>query len=259
MSMAFTGPVPVPPPQSSGLVVLVTGASRGLGRELVVQYARASTANVLFAGVRDPASAGARALTELGLKNVHVIKLDVTREDSVRASVGSVKAVADHLDVLINNAGIGGTADGFDPTTATVEVFSTVFATNVTGVMLTTQAYLPLLKRSTTDGGARVINMSSAMGSNQYVNAMGTPSTSYGTSKAALNYLTNAFRYKVPEIAFLAIHPGWVDTEGGRFGGGAPPTKTEDSVQAMRYYIATKTVKNSGEYLDVPSGQLIPY
>ena len=259
MSFTFTGPVPVPPPQSSPLAVLVTGASRGLGYELVVQYARASPANVVFAGVRDPSSEGARALTGLGLKNVHVVELDVAREDSVRASVGAVQRIVDRLDVLVNNAGIYGSAEGMDPTTATSEQFSTVFTTNVAGVLLTTQAYLPLIRRSSSEAGAKVINMSSGMGSNQLVNVLGRPSTSYGTSKAALNYLTNAFRYAVPDVTFLAFSPGWVATDMGKSGGGAPPTKTEDSAQAIRYYIATSSIKNSGEFVDAMTGQTVPY
>ena len=250
--------MPVPPPQSSPLAVLVTGASRGLGYELVVQYARASPANVVFAGVRDPSSEGARALTGLGLKNVHVVELDVAREDSVRASVGAVQRIVDRLDVLVNNAGIYGSAEGMDPTTATSEQFSTVFTTNVAGVLLTTQAYLPLIRRSSSEAGAKVINMSSGMGSNQLVNVRwARPSTSYGTSKGRPQLPHQRLQVCGPRHRLLAIHPdGWPQTW-ARQGVVCLRRGRPDSVLAIRYYIATKTVKNSGEFLDVPSGQLI--
>ena len=218
--------MPVPPSQSSPLAVLVTGASRGLGYELVVQYARASPANVVFAGVRDPSSEGARALTGLGLKNVHVVELDVAREDSIRVSVGAVQRIVDRLDVLVNNAGIYGSAEGMDPTTATSEQFSTVFTTNVAGVLLTTQAYLPLIRRSSSEAGAKVINMSSAMGSNQHANAFGSPTTSYGTSKGRPQLPHQRLQVCGPRHRLLAIHPGWVATDMGKAGGGVPPTRT---------------------------------
>lgn len=254
MALTFKGPVPIPAPQTSGLNILVTGAGRGIGYELVRQYAAAHKDNLVFAGVRDVNTDNVRSLASFA--NVRVVLVDVVSEESIRASVAAVSAEVNHVDVLIANAGINGTPSARNPTTVSVADFNAVFQTNVVGVLLTIQAYLPLLQRSS---NPKVISVGSTLGSNQYVNVFGRPTTSYGVSKAALNYLTSAFRYAVPDVAFLTIHPGWVDTDMGKSAGGSPPTKTEDSAQAIRYYIAEKGIKNTGEYLDCMSGELIPY
>jgi NAD(P)-dependent dehydrogenase (short-subunit alcohol dehydrogenase family) len=222
---------------------------------LARQYAQAHKDNLVIAGVRDPKAESVKALR--GLPNLHVVHLDVTDEASIRQSVVEVERLTKHVDVLINNAGVYGEADGADPVKATAAQFTSVFTVNVTGVLLTTQAYLPLLRRST--AGAKVINVSSGLGSNQFANAFGKPTLSYGTSKAALNYLTTAFRYAVPEVTFLSIHPGWVATDMGKGAGGAPPTQTPDSAQAIRYYVQKANTSNSGDYLDTMTGNTLPY
>ena len=132
-----------------------------------------------------------------------------------------------------------------------------MFEVNVVGQLLVTQAYLPLLRQSTV--GGKVINVSSALGSHTYAAVFGKPTVSYGLSKAALNFLTTVFRHAVPEVTFICVHPGWVDTDMGRGSGGAPPTQTKDCAQAMRYYVAEKGIKDSGLFLDIPSGQPIPF
>ena len=103
--LPLKGPAPVPKPQSSPLSILITGASRGLGLQFVQQYSQAHDKNIVFAGVRNPASA-----TELNAfaalrSNVHIIPLDVDDEQSIRDSVKHVEKVIDRLDVLINNRG----------------------------------------------------------------------------------------------------------------------------------------------------------
>jgi NAD(P)-dependent dehydrogenase (short-subunit alcohol dehydrogenase family) len=256
MAVTFTGAVPVPAAQSAGFSVLVTGAGRGIGRELVVQYAKAHADNVVIAGVRDPTAPTVRSLS--AYPNIHVVQLDVSAEESIQSSVKEVQRLlpSGGLDVLINNAAIIGEAEAANPVKVTAQQFNAVFQTNVTGVLLTTQAYLPLLRKSTV--GAKVINVSSSLGSNQYANIFGYPTVSYGLSKAALNYLTTAFRYAEPTITFLSIHPGWVQTEMGNSVGEAP-TLIPESVQAVRYYIGQKSLQNTGEYLDTMTGNLIAY
>jgi NAD(P)-dependent dehydrogenase (short-subunit alcohol dehydrogenase family) len=254
MSLTFSGPVPVPEPQTSPLSILITGASRGLGYEAVVQYAKAHKDNVVIAGVRDTSSAALKALS--AYPNVHVVQLDVSKEDSIRASVKETSRYVKAVDVLINNAGIYGALEAGDPVKVTSAQFQEVFTSNVLGPLLTTQAYLPLLRLSS---APKVVSVSSALGSNAFANAFGAPTVSYGLSKAALNYLNTAFRYAEPNVTFLSIHPGWVATDMGKASGGAPPTTTPDSVQAIRYYIAEKTIKNTGEFLDCMTGNTIPY
>jgi NAD(P)-dependent dehydrogenase (short-subunit alcohol dehydrogenase family) len=252
MSLTFTGAVPIPKAQTSPLSIVVTGAARGIGYELVVQYAKAYKDNVVIAGVRDTSSSSVKALS--AYPNVHVVQLDVSKEASIRASVLEVERVTPHVDLLINNAGVFGPLEASDPLQTTAEALESVFHTNVTGVLLTTQAYLPLLRKSS---AAKVANISSSLGSNAHANLFG-PVTAYGLSKAALNYLTTAFRHAEPKVTFTAIHPGWVQTDMGS-SVGSPPTLLPESVQAIRYYIAEKGIQHSGEYIDTMTGNIIPY
>ena len=253
MSMTFVGPVPVPAAQSSPLNVLITGASRGIGLELVEQYAKAHKDNVIIAGVRDPSSASVKGLS--AYPNVHVVQLDVSSESSIRGSVKEVERHIPHLDVLINNAGIYGAKEGGDPTKVTVAQFQEVLNTNTIGVLVTTQAYLPLLHKSS---DAKVLNVSSGIGSNTMAGMWGTTFAAYGTSKAALNYLTSSFKHADPKVTYLTCSPGWVQTDMGK-GSGSPPTTVSDSAQALRFYVAQKGLKNSGEYFDAMTGDIIPH
>jgi NAD(P)-dependent dehydrogenase (short-subunit alcohol dehydrogenase family) len=254
MSATFPGAVPLPKPQTIPLTILITGGGRGLGCVLVQQYANAHKDNVILAAVRNPNTA--RHLSDFAAlhANVHIVPMDVADEDSVRASVASVSKVTDHLDLLINNAVIIGAADAL---TVNREMFNDVLNTNVAGVLSTIQAYLPYLRRSTSS--PKVINISAAGGSNVFANRAGPTWFSYGVSKAALNYLTSCIRLQVPDVTFLALHPGWVNTEGGASTGGVPPTAPSDSVQALRYYIAEKGKEHSGEFIDVCTGEIVPY
>ena len=205
--------------------VLVTGASRGIGFELVRQYSAAHPDNVVFAAVRDPKSHTSKPVVAFAAEhaNVHVIPLDVDSDASIRASLSHVAVVTDRLDVLVNNAAVKGEQDQQqqqDPLTVSSEQLVAVFTTNVAGPMAVTQTYIPLLRKSAV--GGKVIQVSSGLGSNQMAFLLGKPLVSYGISKAALNYMNTVFRHVVPELTFLAINPGWVETDMGRTSGSPP-------------------------------------
>ena len=252
MSLTFTGAVPVPKAQTAPLNVLITGAARGLGFGFVQQYAEAHPSNIVLAGVRK-ANPQLTALASTH-SNIHIIPLDVSDEASVKASVTQVSGLVPHLDVLINNAAIA-SVEALDPLTTSAHTFNQVLTTNVTGIHSVTLAYLPLLRLS---ADAKVANIGSVIGSNTHAAMFGQPLIAYGVSKAAVNYLTTCFRHAVPEVTFLSLHPGWVATDMGSVVG-APPTRPQDSVQAVRYYIAEKTIKDSGAYVDCMTGDSIPF
>ena len=206
----FTPPTPVA--QSTPLSILVTGASRGIGLELVRQYAVAHPSNIVIAAARNPSTPALASLASTHL-NVHPIPLDISSPASITAAVPLITALTPHLDLLFNNAGIHGPDDGRDPLRVSPTHLSEVFHTNVTGTVLTTRALLPLLTAS--PHGAKVVNLSSSMGSiarsSQLATEHGYLSLTYGCSKAALNYATMVFKHAEPKVAFLAIHPGWYD------------------------------------------------
>ena len=139
--------------------VLVTGANKGIGHEVARQLG--SKGFHVFVGARS--SEKGETATQALRKNGAVatfISLDVSAPESIRNAVQVVAGTADHLDVLVNNAGVILEGDNsiaqLDPETVTK-----TFQTNTLGPLLVTQAFLPLLSRS---NAPRVINVSSGGG-----------------------------------------------------------------------------------------------
>jgi len=190
--------------------VLVTGANKGIGREVARQLARKGFH--VFVAARNP-DAGRKATDEIAKQSgkTTFIELDVTDNASVKAAAGEFSEIADHLDVLVNNAGI--MMDGDD---AILEVSDNIFRrtieTNVLGALRVTRAFAPLLVKSK---APRVINVSS--GGGQLTGGAEGWSPAYCISKTALNGVTSQLAAALPKFAVNSVCPGWVRTDmGGR-------------------------------------------
>jgi len=190
--------------------VLVTGANKGIGREVAGQLAR--NGFHVFVAARNP-DAGRKAADEIGKQSgkATFIEVDVTDNASVRAAAREFSKIADHLDVLVNNAGI--MMDGDD---AILEVSDNIFRrtieTNVLGALRVTRAFTPLLVKSK---APRVINVSSSGG--QLTGGADGWSPAYCISKTALNGVTSQLAAALPKFAVNSVCPGWVRTDmGGR-------------------------------------------
>jgi NAD(P)-dependent dehydrogenase (short-subunit alcohol dehydrogenase family) len=191
-----------------GRIVVVTGANRGIGREVARQLALRG--DTLLLGSRDLAK-GERAAAELG---VRAVRLDVTDPATIAGVAARLNADYGRLDVLVNNAAI----DYDTWQTAAAPDFSVVrdaLETNVVGAWQTTAGLLPLLRRSE---HGRVVNVSSEAGS---LAVMGAGTPAYSVSKAALNALTRvlADELRRDRILVNAVSPGWVATDMGGPGG----------------------------------------
>jgi len=189
---------------------LVTGASRGLGREI----ARALAARGLrvFAGVRaGPPPPGTEALP-----------LDVTDEAQVAAAAETIWKKTRRLDVLVNSAAVLLEGDDAILTVAPARL-ARMLEVNAVAPLRVAQACWPLLLRA--GRGARVVNLSSS-GGQLSVGASGW-SPAYCTSKTALNALTIhlAAAGREAGISVNAVCPGWVRTDMG--GPGAPRSVEE--------------------------------
>jgi len=187
-------------------ITLVTGATRGLGREAVRRLVVEEGHDVWLAA-RDP-ERGTAAAAALGARFVH---LDVTDDASVAAAARTVLDTSGRLDVLVNNAGVPGGGAAADELTA--DALRRVLETNVLGAVRVTHAFLPLLRAS---GRASVVNVSSGLGS--FTQMTATPwgrygSLAYSTSKAALTMLTVQYARAVPEVRFNAVDPGFTATD----------------------------------------------
>jgi NAD(P)-dependent dehydrogenase (short-subunit alcohol dehydrogenase family) len=204
-------------------VAVVTGANRGIGREVVRRLARAGYVAVL--GSRD-AQRGMAAAAELGGERAGVVacRLDVADEATVRAAARWVEERLGRCDALVNNAAIDYDTDA-RATTADLERVHRAMETNLYGAWRAALAFLPLLRRSP---HPRLVNVSSGGGSISEMTA-GTPA--YSVSKAALNALTRilAAELRRDRVLVNAVCPGWVNTDmGGR--GGRPVSEGAASV-----------------------------
>jgi NAD(P)-dependent dehydrogenase (short-subunit alcohol dehydrogenase family) len=201
---------------NSCTVALVTGANRGIGREIVRQLAAKGITTLLAA--RDAAKAEAVA-AEFAGQGLPVVgrQLDVTDPASVERLAKAVGREFGKLDILINNAAILVDPDGRGLTTDLDDVRRTL-ETNLLGAWRVAQAFAPLLRKS---GRGRLVNVSSQSGQLQ---SMGDTYPAYGVSKTALNGLTRvlAAALKKDKVLVNSACPGWVKTDMG--GPNAPGT-----------------------------------
>ncbi|WP_119729201.1 SDR family oxidoreductase [Thermomonospora amylolytica] len=192
------------------MIALVTGANRGIGREVCRQLAALGHTVLLTARSQEAAAAAA---AELG-PHVRPLRLDVTRADDVARAAEEVAERHGRLDALVNNAAI--TYDTWQrAATADLDVVRRAAETNLYGPWRLTQALLPLLRRSE---HPRVVNVSSEAAS---LTGMGGGTPAYTASKTALNALTRmlAAELRPDGILVNAICPGWVATDMGGPGG----------------------------------------
>jgi NAD(P)-dependent dehydrogenase (short-subunit alcohol dehydrogenase family) len=195
-------------------IAVVTGANRGIGRDLVRQLAGRGYAVVLGARDLDQGGAAAAALDPTG-EAVQPCQLDVADPASVAAMAEWVSERFGRVDVLINNAAI--LYDSWQhAANADLGLVEEAWQTNVLGAWRTTQALLPWLRQSP---HPRIVNVSSESGSIAEMTG-GTPA--YSVSKAALNALTRLLAGELAGDGILvnAVCPGWTATDMG--GGGRP-------------------------------------
>ncbi|XP_053126714.1 C-factor-like isoform X1 [Hemicordylus capensis] len=248
--------------------VLVTGANRGIGLELVRQLlGKPDPPQWVFACSREPDGERGQELRNLASRhpNVVMIKLDATSPASVKDAAGCVE---DHLkgsglNLLINNAGI---YKEVDLEAVDLEDMINKYKTNVVGPLLVSQAFLPLLRRaaqaSLQEGlscrKAAIVNISSLLGSIKLVSlTYGKPAISYRCSKAALNMLTEcqAMSYKEDGILCTMIHPGWVKTD---MGGQEADVTVDESVRGILSVLSTLSNEHSGAFFDW-KGKKLPW
>jgi NAD(P)-dependent dehydrogenase (short-subunit alcohol dehydrogenase family) len=210
-----------------GKVALVTGGSRGIGEMIAAGYL-ANGATVYISSRKAEAcdATAARLAAEYGGTCVS-IPADLSVLEGVDALGAALAEREDHLDLLVNNAGVswGASIDEFPE-----KGWDKVFDTNVKGVFFLTQRVLPMLEaNATNEDPSRVINIGS-------VDGIRTPvfdTVSYGPSKAALHSLTRQLAAKLVKRNVLvnAIAPGpfptWMLSTGVGTGGDVEGTDWE--------------------------------
>jgi NAD(P)-dependent dehydrogenase (short-subunit alcohol dehydrogenase family) len=202
------------------LTVFVTGGGRGIGRAIALAFAEPGGIVAIAARTRTEVDETARVIAARGARPL-ALALDVTDEDAVARGFEELRAVAPAVDVVVNNAGVGGGQPIEETDTAS---WRRILDTNVWGTFLVTRQAVPMLS----DGG-RVINISSVLG------RFGVPGyTAYCASKHAVIGFTRALALELAKrnITVNAVCPGWVDTgmaaQGMRMGADATGVTFEE-------------------------------
>ena len=189
---------------------LVTGANRGLGREVARQLAERGWPVWASARSEDKARDAAR-----GLDRARPLVLDVSDPASISEAFDTIRSSGHGLSVVVNNAGVDYDTDQV-PSTADMDRVRRAFDTNFFGPWRVAQQAAPLL--SAHDHSV-IVNVSSGAGA---MDSRGSGTPGYSTSKAALNRLTRLLAAELKGQGTLvnAVCPGWVATDMG--GGGRP-------------------------------------
>ncbi len=218
-------------------VALITGANKGIGFEIARQLAEREFTVIL--GCRN-AAAGRAAADDIGCTPPPVVcQLDVTDDDSIRRAAAFVTKQFGRLDVLVNNAGVA--LDKFrSALDLEAGTLRDTFETNVVGAFAVTKAMSPLLM--ITDG-ARVINLSSALGS---LESMGGLTLAYRMSKTALNAITRVLSAELADhgVSVNSMCPGWVRTALG----GADAERSPEEGADTAVWLATVQPSPTGAF-----------
>ena len=215
--------------------VCITGVSRGIGLEFAKYYL--SRGWDVYGSVRNPDNDAVKKLAKKYKENFTVFSMDVSDYDSVRRGAAEVRELTDHIDLLINNAGINAGPNA--PTIREIDhgKMKAAFDVNVMGPLYTVQEFLPLLEAG---DDSKVAMISSSAGS--IGETTGGRMVPYCVSKSALNMLTKLLYFRLSEakIPIVALHPGWVKTD---MGGENARLTPEESVKGMAAVIETLHLK----------------
>ena len=220
-------------------VAFISGGARGIGAAIAKLFAREGAKVVIGDVLEEEGRKTETEINETGGESLF-LRMDVTSEDEWQQAVASTLARFGKLDVLVNNAGIGGTGKVED---TTVEAWDRVMDVNAKGVFLGTKAAIPELRRS---GGGSIINISSQVG----LVGTETASPQYQASKGAVRMLTKAtaIQYADDRIRVNSVHPGPIIT---------PMLETSDAGEMDQILLSRIPLKKFGEPDNVAFGVLL--
>ena len=195
-------------------IALITGANKGIGREIARQLGARGA--VVLIGARDE-TRGEEAASALRAEGIdaHWVALDVTSPATIEAAAQRIASEWGKLDILVNNAAVF--IDNGPPSELDPALLRRTYDTNVFGVVDTIRTLLPLLRKSP---AGRIVNMSSGLGSLAQQSDpesafYGINLLAYNSSKTAVNAITVAFAKELRDtsIKVNAADPGYVATD----------------------------------------------
>ncbi|MDX9858776.1 MAG: SDR family oxidoreductase [candidate division Zixibacteria bacterium] len=231
----------------SGKVVVITGASRGIGKGIAELFAGENTRIVLVARKKTELQAVADSLG-LPKKQVAIVTADISKASGMRKVAAAAYRRFGSLDIFINNAGVGFTGPIVD---MDEKDFDRIVATNLKSVFLCFREVIPRMQKQ---GGGQIINISSMAGKQAVPNM-----AVYAASKAALNVLSESVGGEVrnDNIRVCTVAPASTDTGFGSRGGPKRPagnaaTKlTVSEVAATVLHVAKQNPNAWVSYVDI--------
>ncbi len=192
----------------TGKIILITGASAGIGEATALGFAAEGARLLLAARREDRLAAVAEACRAQGAEAVHTLALDVRSHAAVTAAVAALPAEWQGIDVLVNNAGL---SRGLEKLyTGSVSDWEEMIDTNVKGLLYVTRAVVPgMVER----GRGHVVNLGSTAGELTYPNG-----AVYCATKAAEKALNDGLRQDLlgTPVRVTSVNPGMVETEFSR-------------------------------------------
>ena len=239
-------------------IALITGANKGIGLETARQLGKQDVTVLVGARGAGKGKAAVQKLRKEGI-DAHAIEIDVTDPASIKSAADQVERDFGRLDILINNAGVMLDDKEKKPSEQSLDVWRKTFDANLFGLILTTQAFLPLLRRSE---AGRIVNLSSILGSITYHAQPGSPIyesksyAAYNVSKSAVNAYTVQLAYELKEtnIKVNAAHPGWVKTD---MGGAGATMELEDGAKTSVELATLGADGPNGAYVHM--GESLPW
>jgi NAD(P)-dependent dehydrogenase (short-subunit alcohol dehydrogenase family) len=228
--------------------VFITGANRGMGLGYVVHYLKKGFSVVATA--KNPDGVGELWLLEKEYPDqLSVLGLDVSCEASILNLVDQLQSMGVTFLLAINNAGISLKEEFGKWTKAT---FETHFRVNTIGPALVSQALLPFLEK-----GAKLIQVSSGLGSLEKKSNLNDGLDAYAASKCALHSIAVnlAEKLRTKNIMVFVINPGWVKT---KMGGDKAPSTVNEAIGDITGTIERLTFEQTGSFLS-EKGDPIPW
>jgi NAD(P)-dependent dehydrogenase (short-subunit alcohol dehydrogenase family) len=237
-------------------IALVTGGNKGIG--FAVAKLLLSLGYSVYIGARDEEKglAVVQQLNALGFHKASLLVIDVADIKSVKAAAELLSTKAEMLDVLVNNAAIGGRQPQ-RASSVDIAVLRDVYETNFFGVVQVTQAMLPLMQKSP---APRIVNVSSELASLGYhyrekSEFFATNLMAYSTSKTAVNAFTLMLANEMQHTPFKinSVTPGYTATDLTNQAGSQTP---EQAAQVIVKYATLGPEGPSGQFF-ASTGQLI--
>ncbi|MDF3822266.1 SDR family NAD(P)-dependent oxidoreductase [Leptospira sp. 96542] len=216
----------------TGQIALVTGANRGIGKQVAIELAKLGVYVLIGSRNPDDAEDCLEEVSKLG--KGEILTIDVSKEQSLNTACDTILGSFKKLDILVNNAGIFVDSGKF--LDSTVEDIQRTLAVNLYGPFRLIQMFLPLMMDKSY---GRIVNVSSGMGQ---LSDMGSGYPAYRISKTAINALTCMTNVEAAgfNIKINSVCPGWVKTDMG----GASATRSVE--QGAETIVWAATLPNNG-------------